>query len=191
MHGGNSTDFGVTATANMRGLGDGSADFDNKRFLAKANFFHLRVDASHTLTFAGGYQFYAHFLSQFATEPLISNEQFSIGGLDTVRGYQESTALGDFGGAGQLELRSRDIGGWFGVDNARLHMFFDEGYARIHDPLPEQRPSETLASTGIGATLKAFTHFNSSFDLTVPLSDPDNAKMQKRLDFLFRTWGEF
>jgi hemolysin activation/secretion protein len=193
MHKDSSTDFGVTATANLRGIGDGEANFDAKRFLAKANFFHLRVDASHTLAFAGGYQFYAHLLSQFSTEPLISNEQFSIGGAETVRGYDESAALGDYGAATQLELRSRELGGKHHLDNLRLHAFFDQGYARIHDPLPEQRVSETLASTGIGATVRAFGHLNGSFDLALPLSNPGNefAGKGNRLDFLFRTWGEF
>ncbi len=192
-HGHSSTELGVTATANLRGMGDGVANFDAKRFLAKPNFFHLRVDASHTLTFAGGYQFYAHFMSQFATEPLISNEQFSIGGADTVRGYFESAALGDYGGVGQLELRSRELGGKYYVDSLRLHAFFDEGYTRINSPLPEQRASQTLASTGIGATVRAFGHLNGSFDFAVPLSDPGSEGPGKpdRFNVLFRTWGEF
>ena len=191
-HDGSSTELGLTATANLRGLGDGEDAFDAKRYLAKSNFFHLRIDASHTLTFAGGYQFYAHFLSQLATEPLISNEQFSIGGLDTVRGYYESAALGDFGAATQLELRGRELGGKGDVNNLRLHVFFDDGYARIHDPLPEQRASQTLASTGIGATVRAFNHINGSFDLAAPLSDSgDGTKRKDKFDILFRTWGEF
>jgi hemolysin activation/secretion protein len=192
MHDGSSTDFGVTATANLRGIGDGGDRFDAKRFLARSNFFHLRMDASHTLTFAGGYQFYAHVQGQFANEPLISNEEISIGGAETVRGYDESAALGDYGAVGQLELRSRELGGKFHFDNLRVHAFFDEGYVRIHDPLPEQRASQTLASTGIGATVHAFGHVNGSFDLAVPLSDPgDGATQRERLKALFRLWGEY
>jgi len=192
LHEKSSTEFGVTATANLRGIGDGEDRFDAKRFLAKANFFHLRVDASHTRTLAGGYQFYVHFQSQFAAEPLISNEQFSIGGAETVRGYLESAALGDFGAAGQVELRSRDLGGKHGLDNLRLHAFYDHGYVRIHDPLPEQRASQTLASAGLGATMKAFGHLNGSIDLAVPLSDPgDGAVKRERLRAVCRLWGEF
>ncbi|HEY2346404.1 MAG TPA: ShlB/FhaC/HecB family hemolysin secretion/activation protein [Xanthomonadaceae bacterium] len=194
MHGGNSTDLGITATANLRGLGDGNDAFDNKRFLAKADFFHLRLDASHTLSFAGGWQFYAHLLAQFSNEPLISNEEFSIGGLDTVRGYLESTVLGDAGAAAQLELRTRPLfTGKFDIDNFRLFAFYDAGYARIHDPLPEQLSSDTLASAGIGAVLRAFGHFNTSLDFAVPLTNPGSGPDRKREspNVLFRTWGEF
>ena len=34
---------------------------------------------------------------QWASEPLISNEQFGLGGVNTVRGYQEGAVLGDSG----------------------------------------------------------------------------------------------
>lgn len=193
-HGENSTEFGVTATANLRGLGDGDAMFDNKRFLARSNFFHLRLDASRTMTFWGGYQLYAHAQTQFSNEPLISNEEFSIGGLDTVRGYLESTAVGDTGAAVQTELRSKPLlTGRYGIDNLRLYAFFDAGYARIHDPLPEQLASDTLSSTGIGAVLRAFGHFNTSLNLAVPLSHPGSPDERKRnnLDLMFRTWGDF
>ena len=176
MHGDSSTELGVTATANLRGIGDGDAQFDAKRYLAKPNFFYLRVDASHTLTFGGGYQLFGHVQTQFANEPLISNEEFSIGGLDTVRGFFESAALGDYGAAGQLELRSRPLWGEAnGPNNARVLAFVDAGYARILDPLPEQIASDTLVSTGIGATVHALGHLNGSLDLAVPLSVPPAA----------------
>jgi hemolysin activation/secretion protein len=34
---------------------------------------------------------------QWATEPLVSNEQYGLGGVNTVRGYQEGAVLGDTG----------------------------------------------------------------------------------------------
>jgi hemolysin activation/secretion protein len=38
-----------------------------------------------------------HGEGQWATEPLISNEQYGLGGVNTVRGYQEGAVLGDTG----------------------------------------------------------------------------------------------
>src|SRR5690606_40821982 len=43
---------------------------------------------------------------QVSGRPLISNEQFSIGGWDSVRGYYESQELGDDGVSGQFNLES-------------------------------------------------------------------------------------
>ncbi len=44
--------------------------------------------------------------AQLADQPLISNEGFSIGGLDSVRGYAESQALGDSGVRASMQLET-------------------------------------------------------------------------------------
>jgi hemolysin activation/secretion protein len=182
----------LTATMNVRGVGDDSARFDIKRYKARSNFFHMRTDASRTRSFGGDYQWYARLQTQLASEPLISNEQFSIGGMDSVRGYSESQALGDYGAAGQFELRSPSFASAAGrmVQEARVHAFVDAGYARIHDPLPEQSVSETLVSTGLGAAFKAFAHLNGALEVAAPLSSPGGHK-QKDINVLFRLWSEF
>ncbi|WP_022973033.1 ShlB/FhaC/HecB family hemolysin secretion/activation protein [Xanthomonas maliensis] len=181
-----------TATANLRGVGDDAERFDAKRYRARPNFMHLRADATQTRTLGQDVQLYGHLQTQLAAEPLISNEQFSIGGLDSVRGYNESQALGDWGTAGQVELRSPSFASAAArlVQEARLYAFVDAGYVRIRDPLPEQRISETLVSTGLGLTLKAFAHLNSAVDVAAPLSSPDGHKPDD-ITVLFRLWGEF
>ncbi len=182
----------LTATMNVRGAGDDSARFDVKRYQARANFFHVRADVSRTRSFAGDYQWSARLQTQLASEPLISNEQFSIGGMDSVRGYFESQALGDYGAAGQFELRSPSFASAAGrtVQDARLHAFLDAGYVRIHSPLPEQLASETLVSTGLGATFRAFERLNGVLEVAAPLSSPSGQK-QKDINVLFRLWSEF
>ena len=87
---------------------------------------------------------------QVADQPLVSSEQFSIGGQDTVRGYLESEALGDYGIAGTLELRSPNIAPYLeqkldnplgqpvkfnAFDEWRFFAFADVGRVRIHEPL--------------------------------------------------------
>ncbi|MDR6674363.1 ShlB/FhaC/HecB family hemolysin secretion/activation protein [Xanthomonas sp. 1678] len=200
--------FGATLTANPGGLGAGAdrcgndhcnpsapGSFDYKRYNARPNFFHVRLEGSHTRTLGKDVQLFGRAQTQLAAEPLISNEEMSIGGMDTVRGYKESEALGDYGVTAQLELRSPSFASWFGAaaQEARARAFVDGGYVRIHKPLPEQTPSETLVSVGIGATAQFFDHFNGSVDLAAPLSRPggDNAPKQDDLNVLFRVWGEF
>ncbi|MBN6149814.1 ShlB/FhaC/HecB family hemolysin secretion/activation protein [Xanthomonas sp. AmX2] len=202
------SNFSATLTANTGGLGIGadrcgnthcnppaSGSFDHKRYNARPNFAHLRLEGSHTRTLGRDFQLFGRAQTQLAAEPLISNEEMSIGGLDTVRGYNESEALGDYGVTAQLELRSPSFAGWFGTSaqEARARAFVDGGYVRIHKPLPEQTPSETLISVGIGATAQVFEHLNGSIDLAAPLSRPggDNAPRQDDFNMLFRLWGEF
>ncbi len=75
--------------------------FDNKRAFASASFTHLNLDLSHTQELGEGFQLWGKVQGQIADGPLVSSEQFSIGGLDTVRGYLESETLGDNGVVGQ------------------------------------------------------------------------------------------
>jgi hemolysin activation/secretion protein len=137
-------------------------------------------------------QLYGHIATQLTGEPLVSSEQFSIGGLDTVRGYLESEALGDYGVAAQVELRSpslaRDI--HERVDELRLFTFFDAGVAAIHNALLEQSVSSTLSSTGVGMRIRLLGYFNAEVAGAFTLSDgPATRAGVNRV--LFRVYGEF
>ena len=100
----------ATLTAGLRGFGSDPTEFDNKRFKAMENFISLRSDLSYTYDLPDGAQLFAKGQGQISDQPLVSSEQFSAGGLDTVRGYLESEVLGDNGVAGSIELRSPDLG---------------------------------------------------------------------------------
>ena len=50
--------------------------------------------------------FYAKLEGQYSRNPLIPVEQFAIGGMGSVRGYEEREALGDFGLNATVELRT-------------------------------------------------------------------------------------
>lgn len=181
----------VSTTFGIRGLGDNAVAFDTKRYKASPSFYYVRGDASTEVTAFGGMQFYARMTGQYSDAPLVSNEQFSLGGMDTVRGYFESEALGDFGGAAQFEVRSPKLFDKFKpVDELRLLTFVDMGISGIHHPLAGQAPYTRLLSTGIGLRTKFFKYLNASLDGGVPvLNGPDT----KRGDLFarFRIWGEF
>ncbi|MEI9999457.1 MAG: hypothetical protein WDO13_09965 [Verrucomicrobiota bacterium] len=71
---------------------------------------------------------------------MVNSEEFSGGGLGTVRGYLESEELGDNAICTTLELRSPSLGDFIGkaVDEWRFYIFGDFGLLTIDDPLPEQ-----------------------------------------------------
>ena len=139
------TQLNATITAGLRGIGSSRDEFDAKRFDATASFITLHADISHTQDFAEGFQLYAKLQGQAADQPLISSEQFSLGGQDTVRGYLESEVLGDYGVAGTLELRTPNLAQYLeqklpnpvgeaikynAFDDMRLFAFVDGGNAR-------------------------------------------------------------
>jgi hemolysin activation/secretion protein len=198
------TQANVGATFNLRGLGSGFDDFWNKRAYADSNFFHANADVQHTRDLQHGFQIYGKVQGQISDGPLISSEQFSIGGADTVRGYLESEVIGDSGIVGTLEIRSPDFAERLpmelkgeGEDKGRklfsewrLFGFVDGGLTMIHKPLPEQEQHFQLWSYGVGTRFKLADHLDGSLALAVPMLDQSNTNANEPR-VLFNVSGSF
>ncbi|MBN4669065.1 ShlB/FhaC/HecB family hemolysin secretion/activation protein, partial [Pandoraea nosoerga] len=104
------TQFNAAITYNIRTLSSPWDEFDAKRYKASPSFTHFNMDVSHTQELPEGFQLYGKVQGQMADGPLVSSEQFSLGGLDTVRGYLESEMLGDNGAVANIELRTPNVG---------------------------------------------------------------------------------
>jgi hemolysin activation/secretion protein len=180
------TELNASMNFNIRNLGSNTEDFDFKRFNADGGYLYFRGDLSHTHDLPGGFQAFAKVQGQAASSPLINSEQFAGGGLSTVRGYLEATALGDSGVFGTLELRSPSL--LWKLDTKenewRVYAFLDGGHLWLLDTLPEQAAAFDLASVGFGTRLKVLNHLNASLDAGVPLVRQANAD----LDHLFLTF---
>jgi hemolysin activation/secretion protein len=166
------TDFFVGVTLHMRGAGSDSTEFDLNRFGADPSFVTLRTDFSHTFKLPAGFTLTGRTQGQLASGPLLSNEQFAAGGLDTVRGYLEGETLGDHGILGSLELGSPSLVSG-GTDNNTLtvHAFVDGGALILTEPLPAQDSRFLLASYGVGMRLRFFNHLEGSVNVAVPVYD--------------------
>lgn len=186
------TEFNASVVMHFRGTGDDAVDFDKNRYNAGSNFIYLRGDLSHTHELPVGLQAFGKVQGQIADQPLVSNEQFSAGGLDTVRGYLEGEVVGDNAVCATLELRSPSLIGALKRKDSelRLHAFGDIGTVSIYDALPEQDDSSQLASFGFGARMQLLNNFNGSVDLAFPLiSGPRTDAWDPRVTF--RAWAEF
>lgn len=91
---GSITEFSAGLTFHIRGLGSSPAEFENSRFKADGSFASLRGDLAHTHDLPGGFQAYGKLQGQISSQPLVSSEQFSAGGLGTARGYLEGEVAG-------------------------------------------------------------------------------------------------
>ena len=98
--------LGANVVFTFGGLGSSAQEFANKRADADPSFILLQANAERTQELPAAFQVIGRFQGQATGQPLISNEQFSLGGLDSVRGYLESEALGDYGASLQAELRT-------------------------------------------------------------------------------------
>jgi len=192
-----STQFDLTAVMHLRGLGSDPTAFDTKRFKASGDFFYLRGDLSRTQELPLGLQGFAKLQGQVSGTPLVSAEELSGGGLDTVRGYLESEVLGDSGILGTLELRSPYLPGLIGktadksfIDDWRIYAFADGGTLSINEPLPNQISVFNVASIGGGSHIKLFHTLNGSVDVGVPLISQTSTTAHS-VRTTFRIWVEF
>lgn len=166
------TEFYVGASFHLRGAGSDSAEFDLNRFRADPSFITLRGDLSHTVKLPADFTLTGRTQGQLASGPLLSNEQFAAGGLDTVRGYLEGESLGDQGMLGSLELGSPSlISGGRHNNKLTLHSFVEGGVLFLSDALPNQQDYFELASYGVGMRVQFFGHLEGAVNLAVPLND--------------------
>lgn len=162
------TEWSLGPVFGFRGWGSAPAAFGRNN--ADSNFLYLRASVAHTHKLPGGFEAYAKIQGQVSSKPLVSAEQFTGGGVGTVRGYLEGEVLGDNAVCGRAELRSPSLFGWLGKKaDGRVYAFAEAGRFMTLDPLPEQDYRFDLASFGVGGKIEFFNHFEASLDLGVPL----------------------
>ncbi len=92
---------------------------------------------------------------QYTDEPLLALEQYSVGGLETVRGYLENQMVRDRGVVSSMEVR---VPVWFnkaGAGIVHLAPFFDFGGAWNVDG---SASPNTISSVGLGLLLTPSKH---------------------------------
>jgi hemolysin activation/secretion protein len=169
-----------------RGLGNTAEEFAFKRFQGRPNFVALRGGG--TLDWSPSAWFARTRLSfQYAPQPLVSNEQFSVGGVDSVRGYLEAEWLADLGVAGSLEA-GRLL--WVEPDTGRglsAFAFADGGTGSIENPLPSQTRRVDLYSVGAGLRLTRPAWLDARLDWAKALAEgPRTPDGDSRLHFSLR-----
>ncbi|MEN9566570.1 MAG: hypothetical protein RLZZ69_1766, partial [Cyanobacteriota bacterium] len=106
---------------------------------------------------------------QFTPNPLLSLEQFSQGGVNTVRGYQENQLITDSGILGSIEFR---IPLTKNPNTLQLTPFFDFGTG-WNNQEPESDPA-TLASLGLGLNCSIASQLSLNLDYGIPLIAVDD-----------------
>lgn len=142
--------------------------FDTSRLGANPNFYYTQVSGQRTTTLSSRLTSTARGLFQIASTNLVPTEQFSLGGLSTVRGYEERILSGDTGYSltHELQFRFNPVTlpkrlpkmDWAGL------FFADYGRVFQKSPLPGQRKSDFLLSAGVGLRASVGQYFSASVD---------------------------
>jgi hemolysin activation/secretion protein len=196
------TSFSSTFTAGLRGWWARRIDcpgnvspvdqFACKREGADGSFSSWRNEVRQTW---GGWSL--RLTGLLATQPLVSSEQFTIGGADSVRGYYEAEASGDTGLLGTVEWRSGNFAKLFEnpdgsapLSQVNALAFLDAGRVQTLQAAAGQKVRTTLTGAGVGLRLRAAPSFNAELDLAWPFrstqATPDSdLKLHVRLQAQF------
>jgi len=168
------TQYTVTGNFGLRSINDAD-EFEEKRYGAKANYFYVGLRFSQFFQLSDDFAINYGLQGQFTQSPLISNEQFSAGGIDTVRGYIESSAQGDNALTGSVELNYQVFTKTTtaSIQDMRLNLFIDSARLRTIDALPnaegEINSTTDLMGAGVGITMRAFKNTSLRLYYAEPL----------------------
>jgi hemolysin activation/secretion protein len=177
--------FGFSTNFGVRGLANDPEEFEDKRVKAEPNYFYVRGDITYNSPNFFRSTAKVKLAGQVADSPLASNEQFSAGGADTVRGYFESQALGDNAIMANLEWYSPPVMSMPELNNDwRFLLFLDGAFLRVKNPLPSQQDTFELAGAGIGMRMTARNSFTADLDFARPFHNNVNIdENQVRIHF--------
>jgi hemolysin activation/secretion protein/AraC-like DNA-binding protein len=148
----------------------GNDDFGHAAYTTNAHASYVTINAGctrdQTIYHEWGVLLRAN--GQWANEPLISNEQFAMGGQAGVRGYLDGEAYGDSGWRLQFEPHTPLIN--LGLVDAtapfwvRASIFMDYGQL-FSQAAPGVKPREDFWGTGFGVTGTIGDHFDARFGM--------------------------
>jgi hemolysin activation/secretion protein len=163
-------DWSLSSSVNfgLRPFND-AEEFANKRFKGRPNYFYLRAAGAHRREFGSWVQARVRVSGQYAVEPVISNEQFALGGATTVRGYLEASELGDVGIGGSFEFGLQPRHYLDERFRAEPYLFYDAGIVAAILPLPGEDRRTDLASAGFALNLGFDDNYSASVSWAYPL----------------------
>lgn len=121
---------------------------------------------------------------QFSANDLVPLEQFSLGGIDSVRGYRQDSLLGDSGIFTSAEVRIPVVR-W---DNRQSSFsaipFLDVGTVLGGDENNNQN-QDTLVSVGVGLQLLLNDNLSARLDWGIPLIEVENSDRTLQEDGIY------
>lgn len=175
---------------------DGDKEFNAARIGAEADYMIHRIQAARIQRLFGRdgkWLLYVKGTAQFADGPLAPSEQMALGGMDTVRGYEERVVLGDEGYIVNVELRTPLFDrGLFGfnaekkpLETVQLVAFCDYGYLKRKEALPGEFDDVQLLGAGLGVRISLGQYVQMRADYGFALNDIDDETGQNTDDGRF------
>lgn len=164
--------FGLRLTASPgRMTGRNKTEyFEISRASAKADYFYGTMDLARTQPLPANFSLQVNGHLQLASGNLLGSEQLGLGGVNSVRGFNEGTVYGDQGYLLRTELHAPplDSGSWFPFVAPSMPLdllvFYDYGTTGNISRLTDEARWNTLKSAGVGFRLAVDRYISVSFD---------------------------
>lgn len=162
------TQFAGELSQGIEGLGARSnrgADLSRDR--GRSDFTKLVADASRIQRLSPGLNLTVAVKGQWAFTPLLSSEEFFIGGQTYGRAYDPAEITGDHGLAGKLELAYGEVAEV--VRDYQVYGFADGGATWDRDPRAGVESRRTAFSVGMGARANLTEWSSVNVEVAKPL----------------------
>lgn len=148
--------LGLTHNLALGGKHGDQADFDAVRPGAPRGYTVLRAGAQGSMAVLDDARLAARFSLQHSGDPLVSGEQFGLGGALSVRGFDERELSGDSGWQLSVELLSPRLGAdWLpAATDLRLLAFADAGEVNNRAGTACRANATRCRATSVGAGLR-------------------------------------
>jgi len=186
IQGSDSIDVQLSQGMNIFGATNKGTDRSNT--IGDSDFTKVNFDMSRLQPFSDGISLLTAATGQYSFEPLLTDEQFSIGGAEYGRAFDPSEGLGDSGIAGKFELRYDELVNEPYFDSYQLFGYFDVGEIWVRGTAPGSKDASlSLASTGLGTRFRLTENFSGSveanFPVVRPMTDPTGFRHNPRIYF--------
>jgi hemolysin activation/secretion protein len=153
--------------------GTQESDLLKSRAGAKGVFNKLTFDYERTQPLAPNVALTVGLGGQWANTPLLSSEQYAVGGRRFGRAYEPAELVGERGLAFRAEPRYSGSSDFAGFRSWQLFAFYDIGKVwKVGSTSPGTPDSQSLASAGLGARLFLPRNVVAAVEIAWPLTKP-------------------
>lgn len=164
---GSDANFWISLSQNIPGTNNGeTVDYYKQKANAPADFFITRVGGTVRAALPGDWQAKWSVNGQYTAVPLISSEQFGVGGQSSLRGFEERYFTSDVGVASTVEFYTPEIMKLVGAPKSQLRAlaFYDSAFLGRNSQQSGEGRHFTAGSVGVGLRFSIANNFVASTD---------------------------
>ncbi len=128
---------------------------------------------------------------QLSATPLLSSEEFGVGGINIGRGYDSSEITGEDGIAGKVELQWDEPRKVKYLENYQVTSFFDIGSVWDQDATTSAAKRDSISSFGFGVNADITSNIVANFGVAFPLTKDVDTRQSRDPRYYFNITKKF